>query len=153
MPAVIGVLYKAVKAILRKHRAESIAAGDVFVVNHPYDGGVTHLNDIVLAMPVVIEGEIVAWTATIAHFNDVGGMVPGSLSTDAFEIFQEGLRIPAVKIIAAGKTNEAVVDILTMNSPLPGFLKGHLLASIAAGRARGLRPLLTRAKNCHGKVS
>jgi N-methylhydantoinase B len=145
IPAFIGVLDKAVKAILRKHGPQTIAAGDVFVVNDPYDGGVTHLNDIVLAMPVVIEGEIVAWTATIAHFNDVGGMVPGSLSTDAFEIFQEGVRIPAVKIIAAGKTNEAVVDIMTMNSRLPDFLKGDLWSSIAAVRI-GERRLLELVK-------
>src|ERR1700736_1077572 len=59
IPAFIGVLDKAVKAILRKHGPQTIAAGDVFVVNDPYDGGVTHLNDILLAMPVVIEGAIV----------------------------------------------------------------------------------------------
>ena len=94
IPAFIGVLDKAVKAILRKHRPSSLAPGDVFAVNDPYDGGVTHLNDIVLAMPVFVDGALVAWTATIAHFNDVGGMVPGSMSTDAYEIFQEGIRIP-----------------------------------------------------------
>ena len=141
IPAFIGVLDKAVKAILRKHRSESIAAGDVFVINDPYDGGVTHLNDIVLAMPVLVDGALVAWTATIAHFNDVGGMVPGSLSTDAYEIFQEGLRLPAVKIIEAGKPNAAVVAIMTANSRLPAFLEGDLWSSIAAVRI-GERRLL-----------
>jgi N-methylhydantoinase B len=141
IPAFIGVLDKAVKAILRKHRPESIAAGDVFVINDPYDGGVTHLNDIVLAMPVLVEGALVAWTATIAHFNDVGGMVPGSLSTDAYEIFQEGLRLPAVKIIEAGKPNVAVIAIMTANSRLPAFLEGDLWSSIAAVRI-GERRLL-----------
>jgi len=141
IPAFIGVLDKAVKAILRKHRSESIAAGDVFVINDPYDGGVTHLNDIVLAMPVLIDGALVAWTATIAHFNDVGGMVPGSLSTDAYEIFQEGLRLPAVKIIEGGKPNAAVVAIMTANSRLPAFLEGDLWSSIAAVRI-GERRLL-----------
>jgi N-methylhydantoinase B len=141
IPAFIGVLDKAVKAILRKHRPESIAAGDVFVINDPYDGGVTHLNDIVLAMPVLVDGALVAWTATIAHFNDVGGMVPGSLSTDAYEIFQEGLRLPAVRIIEAGKPNAAVVAIMTANSRLPAFLEGDLWSSIAAVRI-GERRLL-----------
>ena len=83
IPAFIGVLDKAVKAILRKHRPSSLAPGDVFATNDPYYGGVTHLNDIVLAMPVFADGALVAWTANIAHFNDVGGMVPGSMSTDA----------------------------------------------------------------------
>ena len=141
IPAFIGVLDKAVKAILRKHRPESIAAGDVFVINDPYDGGVTHLNDIILAMPVLVDGALVAWTATIAHFNDVGGMVPGSLSTDAYEIFQEGLRLPAVKIIEASKPNAAVVAIMTANSRLPAFLEGDLWSSIAAVRI-GERRLL-----------
>jgi len=141
IPAFIGVLDKAVKAILRKHRPESIAAGDVFVVNDPYDGGVTHLNDIVLAMPVVVDGGLVAWTATIAHFNDVGGMVPGSLSTDAYEIFQEGVRLPAVKIIEASKPNAAVIAIIKANSRLPAFLEGDLWSSIAAVRI-GERRLL-----------
>ena len=141
IPAFIGVLDKAVKAILRKHAPATIAAGDVFVVNDPYDGGVTHLNDIVLAMPVLVEGALVAWTATIAHFNDVGGMVPGSLSTDAYEIFQEGLRLPAVKIIEAGKPNKALIAVMTANSRLPAFLEGDLWSSIAAVRI-GERRLL-----------
>jgi N-methylhydantoinase B len=134
IPAFIGVLDKAVKAILGKHGPDTIVSGDVFVVNDPYDGGVTHLNDIVLAMPVVADGELVAWTATIAHFNDVGGMVPGSLSTDAYEIFQEGLRLPAVKIIEAGRPNDALIAVMTANSRLPAFLEGDLWSSIAAVR-------------------
>ena len=141
IPAFVGVLDKAVKGILRKHRPESIAAGDVFVVNDPYDGGVTHLNDIVLAMPVLVEGVLVAWTATIAHFNDVGGMVPGSMSIDAYELFQEGIRIPAIKIIDAGKPNQSVIEVMTRNSRLPAFLKGDLWSGIAAVRI-GERRLL-----------
>ena len=77
--------------------------GDIFVTNDPFYGGVTHLNDVVLAMPVFADGELVAWTANIAHWNDVGGMVPGSISNEAREIYQEGLRLPAVKIIEGGR--------------------------------------------------
>jgi N-methylhydantoinase B len=134
IPAFIGVLDKAVKAILRKHPKATLAAGDVFAVNDPYDGGVTHLNDIVLAMPVFVDGELVAWTATIAHFNDVGGMAPGSMSVDAYEIFQEGIRIPAIKIIEAGRPNQMVIDLLIANSRLPAFLKGDLWSGVAAVR-------------------
>ena len=83
-------------------RASRSRDGDVFVTNDPFYGGVTHLNDVVLAMPVFADGELVAWTANIAHWNDVGGMVPGSISNDAREIFQEGLRLPAVKLIDQG---------------------------------------------------
>jgi len=134
IPAFIGVLDKAVKAILRKHPPGSLKPEDVFAVNDPYDGGVTHLNDIVLATPVFVDGALVAWTATIAHFNDVGGMVPGSMSTEAYEIFQEGVRIPAIKIVEAGRPNQAVIDILTADSRLPAFLKGDLWSGVAAVR-------------------
>jgi N-methylhydantoinase B len=134
IPSFIGVLDKAAKAILRKHPVASIHPGDVFATNDPFYGGVTHLNDMVLVMPVFAEGEIVAWTANIAHWNDVGGMVPGSMSTDAKEIFQEGLRVPAIKIIEKGVPNQSVMDLMTVNSRLPEFLKGDMWAAIAAVR-------------------
>ena len=147
IPAFIGVLDKAVKAILRKHNQGGIAPGDVFAVNDPYDGGVTHLNDIVLAMPVFVDSTLVAWTATIAHFNDVGGMVPGSMSTDAYEIFQEGIRIPAIKIIDAGKPNQTVIDVMTVNSRLPAFLRGRPVVGDRRGEDRRAPAARTRARN------
>jgi N-methylhydantoinase B len=88
----------------------------------------------VLIMPVFTEGEIVAWTADIAHWNDVGGMVPGSMSTDATEIFQEGMIYPGVKLIAEGEPIQAVFDILTANCRMPDFLIGDLWAGVAAVR-------------------
>ncbi|SHG51178.1 N-methylhydantoinase B [Kaistia soli DSM 19436] len=134
IPAFVGVLDKAVKRILEKHPAETIVPGDLFASNDPYWGGVTHLNDMILAMPVFSDGRIVAWTANIAHWNDVGGMVPGSMSSDATSIFQEGVRIPAVKLVNAGVPNEAVFDILYVNSRLPDYLRGDLWAGIAGVR-------------------
>src|SRR5207302_611902 len=101
----------------------------------------THLNDAVLAMPVFADGELVAWTANIAHWSDVGGMAPGSISTDAREIFQEGLRLPAVKLIDEGKPLEPVLAIVEANSRLPDSLRGDLWAGIAAVRV-GERRLL-----------
>jgi N-methylhydantoinase B len=141
IPAFIGVLDKSVKAILRKHALHTIRPGDVFATNDPFYGGVTHLNDIILAMPVFAEGEIVAWTANIAHWNDIGGMVPGGMSTEATEIFQEGLRLPAVKLIDEGRPNAAVMEIMRVNSRLPDFLEGDMWAAIAAVRI-GERRLL-----------
>ena len=81
IPAFVATLDKAVKRIIALNGgAGEIAPGDVFVTNDPYYGGVTHLNDVVFALPVFAGGELVAWTANIAHWNDVGGMVPGSIS-------------------------------------------------------------------------
>jgi N-methylhydantoinase B len=137
IPAFIGVLDKSVQFILQKH--EDIRPGDVFITNDPWHGGVTHLNDLVLAMPVFAEGRIIAWTANIAHNSDVGGMAPGSLSGEATEIFQEGLRLPAVKIIREGETDQAVFDIITTNSRMPDFLKGDVWAAIASVRVGSRR--------------
>ena len=138
------MLDKSVQFILSKH--EDIRPGDVFITNDPWYGGVTHLNDLVLAMPVFVDGRLIAWTANIAHNSDVGGMAPGSLSGEATEIFQEGLRLPAVKLIREGETDQAVMDIITCNSRMPDFLLGDVWAAIASVRvgARRLEGLATK---------
>jgi N-methylhydantoinase B len=137
IPAFIGVLDKSVQFILSKH--SDIRPGDVFITNDPWYGGVTHLNDLVLAMPVFSDGRLIAWTANIAHNSDVGGMAPGSLSGEATEIFQEGLRLPAIKIIREGETDQAVMDIITCNSRMPDFLLGDVWAAIASVRVGARR--------------
>jgi N-methylhydantoinase B len=132
IPAFVGVLDKAVKRIIELN--EDIRPGDVFATNDPFYGGVTHLNDVVLAMPVFAESRLVAWTANIAHWNDVGGMVPGSISNEAKEVYQEGLRLPAVKLISEGEPIRSVMEIMKANSRLPDFLQGDMWAGIAAAR-------------------
>ena len=134
IPTFVGVLDKAVKRIVEMHGLETIREGDLFVTNDPYYGGVTHLNDVVIALPVFAGGERVAWAASIAHWNDIGGMTPGSMSTEANEIFQEGLRLPAVRLFDAGERIDSVFDIILANSRLPDFVRGDLWAQIAAGR-------------------
>jgi N-methylhydantoinase B len=135
IPAFIGVLDKAVKVIAKKFdKPGDIEPGDVFVTNDPYYGGVTHLNDIVVAMPVFADDRIIAWTANIAHNSDVGGMAPGSLTGEATEIFQEGLRLPAIKIISKGETIRSVMDIIKVNSRMPEVLEGDVWAAIASVR-------------------
>lgn len=134
IPGFVGVLDKAVQYMLQRYSLDSIHEGDLFATNDPYYGGVTHLNDMVLLMPVFNQGELIAWTANIAHWNDVGGKVPGSMSTDATEVYQEGIRLPAIKLIERGKTNDAVIAVLKTNSRLPDFLEGDLWAGIASVR-------------------
>lgn len=134
IPAFIGVLDKAVKVLVTKFKPEDIQPGDVFATNDPYYGGVTHLNDIVVAMPVFAGGRIIAWTANIAHNSDVGGMAPGSLTGEATEIFQEGLRLPAIKIISKGEPIRPVFDIIKVNSRMPDVLEGDVWAAIASVR-------------------
>jgi N-methylhydantoinase B len=150
IPAFIGVLDKTVKRVIEKYDQPGvIEPGDIFITNDPYTGGVTHLNDVVLAMPVFVGDEIVAWTADIAHWNDVGGAVPGSMSTEATEIFQEGFILSAVKLFSRGEPIRSVFDILTSNCRMPDFLIGDLWAGVAAVRV-GERRILEIA-NKYGK--
>ncbi|WP_028223021.1 hydantoinase B/oxoprolinase family protein [Paraburkholderia oxyphila] len=140
IPAFVGVLDKAVKQILAGHsQPGEIEPGDIFITNDPHSGGVTHLNDVVLAMPVFADGRLIAWTANIAHWNDVGGAVPGSLSTNATDIFQEGLRLASVKLISKGKPIRSVMQILHANTRMPDFMEGDLWAGIAAARSGATR--------------
>jgi N-methylhydantoinase B len=134
IPGFVGVLDKAVKRVIEVNGLDQIKAGDVYVTNDPFYGGVTHLNDVVLTLPVFAQERLIAWTATIAHFNDVGGMVPGSISNDANQIFQEGLRLPAVKLIDRGEPIQSVFEIMRVNSRLPDFMTGDLWAGVAAVR-------------------
>lgn len=131
IPTFVGVLDKAVQVLVQRF-AGQLAEGDVFVTNDPNFGGVTHLNDVVIARPVFHEGECVAWAASIAHWGDIGGKVPGSMATDVTEIFAEGLRLPAVRLTDAGRPVQAVFDIIEANSRLPDFVRGDLWAQIAA---------------------
>lgn len=134
IPTFVGVLDKAVKRIIDLHGANTVRDGDLFVTNDPYFGGVTHLSDVVIALPVFHQGTLVAWTASIAHWNDIGGKTPGSMAVDVTEIFQEGLRLPAVKLFENGELLQSVFDIITVNSRLPDFVAGDLWAQVAASR-------------------
>ncbi|WP_319568802.1 hydantoinase B/oxoprolinase family protein [Cohaesibacter marisflavi] len=144
IPGFVGVLDKAVKQIIEIY-GEDINSGDVFITNDPYWGGVTHLNDVVVAEPVFHGDTRVAWTASIAHWNDVGGKTPGSMAADATEILQEGLRLPAVKLFDKGQKIDSVFKIISVNSRLPDFVMGDLWAQVSAGR-RGAKPIKEMAE-------
>ena len=142
IPAFVGVLDKTVKQLIAKfNQPGDLEAGDIFIINDPYHGGVTHLNDVILVMPVFAGTEIVAWTANIAHWNDVGGAAPGSMSTTANEIFQEGLILNGIKLFSKGQPIRPVFDILTANSRMPDFLTGDLWAGVASVRVGERRVL------------
>jgi len=134
IPAFVGTIDKSVAKIIEVHGESNIHDGDIFITNDPYYGGVTHLNDVVLLKPVFYGDNIIAWTGNIAHWNDVSGKSPGSMSVDATEIFQEGIRIPAVRIFSNDEPISGVIDMIVCNSRMPDFLKGDLWAQIAALR-------------------
>jgi N-methylhydantoinase B len=110
---------------------QTIGDGDVFVCNHPYEGGLPHVSDMAFVAPVFAEGEIVAFAGSIAHKADIGGTVPGSTSANATEMFHEGLLLPPIKIVKAGEPQDDIERIILGNSRQPALMRGDIHAQIA----------------------
>lgn len=132
IPIHLGSMVGVVDEIRERFDFATIRPGDMFMANDPYSGGGTHLPDITIAAPVFVGKKIVAFVANIAHHADVGGMVPGSVAVSCTSIFQEGIRIPPVRIMHAGKINEDVLNIVLLNSRTPDERRGDLKAQFAA---------------------
>jgi N-methylhydantoinase B len=113
--------------------AGDINEGDLFLHNDPYTGG-THLNDVLLLHPVFFEGEVAMFAATRCHWNDVGGMTPGSLSGRVNEIYQEGIRITPTKLADRGRLNQAFVDLMFNNMRGRAERLGDFNAMLGTGR-------------------
>ncbi len=132
IPVHLGSMLGIIQEIYNKYPENDISPGDMFVANDPYNGGGTHLPDITLTAPIYHEGKIVAWVANIAHHSDVGGRVPGSMSGDSTSIFQEGLRIPPVRIAKDGKLLNDIMDIILLNCRTAFERTGDIMAQVAA---------------------
>ena len=132
LPIFVGVMAFAVKAVIRKATAQGgVNEGDMWIFNDPYDGG-THLSDFRLVKPVFRDGKVFCYLASVGHWHDVGGNVPGNYNPEATECFQEGMLIPPVKLFSAGVLNSDIVDILSSNSRLPNSLYGDMNGQINA---------------------
>ena len=132
LPIFVGVMAFAVKAVIDKVKKDGgLEEGDVFIFNDPYDGG-THLSDFRLVKPVFRRGEVFCFLASVGHWHDVGGNVPGNYNPEATESFQEGMLIPPVKLFESGVMKTDIVDILSANSRLPNSLYGDLNGQINA---------------------
>ena len=134
IPVHLGAMPEAVAAI----RERDPVPGDVFVLNDPFTGG-THLPDVTLVSPIALEGgdddnrdDIVGYAVSRAHHADVGGMTPGSMPAGAREIYQEGLRLPPIRLLKAGKRDEALFELLLANVRSPDERRADLRAQIAA---------------------
>ena len=117
-------------AALQRHFADDLNPGDVIVFNDPYDGGM-HLPDIFMFKPIFSGPRHVGFSVVICHHCDVGGRVPGSNASDSTEIFQEGLRIPPLKLFSEGVRNDTLFDIISKNVRLPDLVLGDLDAQLA----------------------
>jgi N-methylhydantoinase B len=120
----------ALKAML-KHFDGDIHPGDVLIMNDPFAGGM-HLPDIFIFKPVFVGRRCIAYASTICHHTDVGGRVAGSNASDSTEIYQEGLRIPPIKLYDRGKRNATMFDLIEKNVRLPVQVFGDLRAQLAA---------------------
>jgi len=132
LPIFVGAMAFAVKAVIDKvGREGGLEAGDTFIFNDPYEGG-THLNDFRLVRPLMRGGRVFAWIASVGHWLDIGGAVPGNYNPKATESFQEGVRIPPVKLARGGTIQQDIVDILAANSRVPQSNWGDLNGQINA---------------------
>ncbi len=139
IPIHLGTLIPVMKQIIETFPAHEMREGDAYILNEPYQGG-THLPDIAIVTPVYAGGRIIAYAATMMHHQDVGGLSPGSVPTNATEIFQEGLRIPPLLLFRDGKFNETLIAIIRKNVRIPETSIGDLNAQLAACKV-GVRRL------------
>ncbi|HJO73488.1 MAG TPA: hydantoinase B/oxoprolinase family protein [Rhodospirillales bacterium] len=130
LPFHLGSMHTAIAAVMARY-GDDIGAGDVFILNDPFAGGM-HLPDIFIIKPVFADGTRIAFVLTTAHHGDVGGRVPGSNAADSTEIYQEGLRLPPLKLIEGGARNETLWTVIETNVRLPVRLFGDLRAQLAA---------------------
>ncbi|MBT6277247.1 MAG: hydantoinase B/oxoprolinase family protein [Chromatiales bacterium] len=146
LPIHLASITGLMSSLLAKYPLDTINEGDLFVANDPHVAGGTHLPDINMAMPVFADGEVVAFVANIAHHADVGGMAPGSMAGGMAEIYQEGLRIPVVRLFQAGVLQQDLFDLMLLNVRIPEERRGDYHAQIAACRLgeRRLGEMLSR---------
>ena len=123
---------------VRERYGDDIEAGDIFLLNDPYKLG-THVNDVAHIAPFFVEGRLVFWIVVRVHYPDVGGMAAGSITPDAREVYQEGLRIPAVKAHERGEPNQAFLNLLFDNVRVPEERRGDFMAVMGALRTADLR--------------
>jgi N-methylhydantoinase B len=144
LPMHMGSIPDAMDAVLRQY-AGGLDEGDVVILNDPYHGGM-HLPDIFMFRPIYARGYLIAYGVSVAHHNDVGGRVPGSSAADSTEIFQEGIRLPPVRLYRRGELNDDLMRTLALNVRLPDSTLGDIQAQVAACRIaeRGIGELVER---------
>ena len=132
IPVHIASVLGQMQAIFKKFPLDEVTEGDIFVANDPHEGGGTHLPDVSLAMPVFADGQLLGFVCNIAHHADIGGMSPGSMAGGMKDIYQEGLRIPVVKLFRKGKLDQDIFDILLLNVRVREERRGDYNAQFSA---------------------
>src|SRR6266852_9311034 len=125
-----------VHPVVRDFPAETMRPGDVFFHNDVYqsEGGIGHLPDLCVTVPVHHDGQVVAFVQAFGHHDDIGGSVPGSMPSHGTSYYQEGLIVPPVRLYDRGQPNKDLIRVMVRNSRLPDSLRGDLDAEVAACR-------------------
>src|SRR5262249_40848585 len=131
IPIHLATLIPAVAEVLKRFPIDRMKPDDAYILNDPYCGG-THLPDIAVIMPVFHRRQVIALSGAMTHHQDMGGMAAGSVPTHATEIYQEGLRIPPLKLRDGGVENATLVSLLRQNVRIPDTVMGDLNAQVAA---------------------
>lgn len=134
LPVHLSSMLGHIQCVLNKFPGNAIEEGDIFVGNDPYASGGTHLPDISMVVPVFVDGRLIAWIGNIAHHADIGGMAPGGLASVMTEIYQEGIRIPPIKLFRRGELQTDILDLLLLNVRVPEERRGDYYAQISACR-------------------
>ncbi|MDQ7094809.1 hydantoinase B/oxoprolinase family protein [Desulfosporosinus sp. PR] len=130
----LGMLSSMVKEVIEKYTSKgNLKEGDIIIINDPYRGGGSHLQDVGLVIPVYIDGEIFCYCANKCHWSELGGKDPG-YSVDSNEIYQEGLQLPCIKLFNEGVISEAIIEIIRSNVRLPDMSIGDMWAQISGLR-------------------
>lgn len=146
LPIHLSGLIGLVGAIRAAHPLETIRPGDMFIANDPHEGGGSHLPDINTAEPVFFGGELVCFVCTIAHHSDIGGARAGSMASGLTEIWQEGIRIPLVKLYSEGRRIDDIWNLILLNMRMREERLGDFNAQFAASRL-GLRRMEELARS------
>jgi len=158
LPLHIGAFPACCAAVLAAF-GDTIAEGDAFLINHPYQGGSPHAPDIAVITPVFVDGRLFGFCGSIAHKSDIGGPVPGSCSGQAREIFNEGLQIPAVRYQSGHVPNGDLERIIAANSRTPELVLGDIRGQLGADRLGEKRLIALVARHgaaklraCYGRI-
>lgn len=150
LPMHMGSFPPTVETIIARFKGD-MHEGDVYITNDPYVGGGTHLPDIYVFKPIFFEGVLLGFAAAIGHQTDIGGRVAGGNACDNTEIYQEGLRLPPVRLFSAGVINQDLMSILCLNVRLPDKVNGDVMATVAAC-TRGERAMQGLARRYGAEV-
>lgn len=132
LPIFVGVMSFAVKAVIEKAaRDGDLEDGDIYIFNDAHIGG-THLSDMRLVRPYFRDGKLFCYLASVGHWHDVGGAVPGNYNPAATDVFQEAFNLPPVKLARKGEINQDIIDILLRNTRLPQSAMGDLNGQLGA---------------------